>query len=185
MSVVRLLVLGVVRMRGPSHGYAVHRELVGWRVETWTTVKPGSIYHALKQLTKEGKLRESGTEESVEGPGRTLYELTPAGLEEFFTRLDAALGSFQLEELGAGIAFMQTLPRKQVIGRLRDQQRRAAENSARLAAMMPVYAEQADPPHTADLLSLWSGNLATTADWTRQMVERLERGEYRMADEVA
>ncbi|MDB5059778.1 MAG: hypothetical protein JWO59_3250, partial [Chloroflexi bacterium] len=79
MSVIRLVVLGVIRMRGQAHGYAVHRELLSWRVETWTTVKPGSIYHALKQLAKEGKLRAAGTEESTEGPGRTLYALTHEG----------------------------------------------------------------------------------------------------------
>src|SRR5262245_41094849 len=105
MSVVRLLVLGVVRARGRVHGYAVHRELLSWRIETWTRVRPGSIYHALKQLTREGKLRAAGAEESAEGPDRTLYRLTPAGAAEFRRRLAAALSSFAPEELGAGIAF--------------------------------------------------------------------------------
>ncbi len=36
MSVVRLLVLGIVRMHGRAHGYVVHRELLSWKVETWT-----------------------------------------------------------------------------------------------------------------------------------------------------
>ncbi len=54
---VRLLVLGVVRLLGEAHGYAVHRELMSWRVDTWTAVKPPSIYHAVKQLEREDKLR--------------------------------------------------------------------------------------------------------------------------------
>ncbi|PRC53075.1 PadR family transcriptional regulator, partial [Mycobacterium sp. ITM-2017-0098] len=53
---VRLLVLGVVRRHGEANGYGVHRELMGWRVDTWTAVKPPSIYHAVKQLAREGKL---------------------------------------------------------------------------------------------------------------------------------
>jgi DNA-binding PadR family transcriptional regulator len=183
MSVVRLVVLGVMRMRGQAHGYAVHRELLSWRVETWTSVKPGSIYHALKQLTKEGKLRAAGTEESTEGPGRTLYELTEAGGAEFRQLLDAALTSIQLEELGAGVAFMQTLPRQHVIDRLKEQHRRATEISRGLENMMPMFPQRDAPPHTQDLLALWSAAVGATARWTAQLIRRLEAGEYVMAGE--
>src|SRR4051812_37431045 len=114
MSDVRLFVLGVVRLRGQAHGYAVHRELRAWNVEAWTDVKLGSIYHALKQLTKEGKLRTAGMEDSTAGPERTLYALTADGVDELRRLVDAALGSVRLETLSAGAAFMQTLPRAQV-----------------------------------------------------------------------
>jgi DNA-binding PadR family transcriptional regulator len=181
MSVVRLLVLGVIRMRRQAHGYAVHRELVAWRVETWTSVKPGSIYHALKQLTKEGKLRAVGTEESTEGPGRTLYELTAAGVAEFYELLDAALSSFQMEELGAGVAFMQTRTRQHVLKLLREQHRRATENRDALERLIPTFPNRDEPPHTQDLLALWIGGLAATASWTGALIERLEAGEYKMA----
>jgi DNA-binding PadR family transcriptional regulator len=181
MSVVRLLVLGVIRMRGQAHGYAVHRELLSWKVETWTQVKPGSIYHALKQLTKEGKLRAAGTEQSTEGPGRTLYKLTHEGMAEFRHLLDAALSSFQLEELGAGIAFMQTLPRQHVIELLRQQHREVTKARDRLKKLIPLYPRRDEPPHTQDLLALWSGELAVRAGWTEKLIERLEAGEYVMA----
>ncbi|MGK3968468.1 PadR family transcriptional regulator [Sorangium sp. So ce118] len=185
MSVVRLLVLGVIRMRRQAHGYAVHRELLSWRVETWTSVKPGSIYHALKQLTKEGKLRAVGVEESAEGPGRTLYELTEDGAAEFRQLLDAALSSFELEALGAGVAFMQTLPRQHVIDLLREQHRRATETRDGLERLMPSFPRRDEPPHTQDLLALWSGGLAATASWTEALLRRLEAGEYVMADDAA
>src|SRR5690606_27723982 len=99
MSTVRLLVLGVMRRQQPTHGYAVRQELLSWRADTWTNVKPGSIYHALKQLTQEGKLRALGTEGSSHGPGRTIFELTAAGEDEFRTLMDAALVSIDMEEL--------------------------------------------------------------------------------------
>ena len=63
MNVVRLLVLGILKERRRAHGYAIRRELLSWRVETWTNVKPGSIYHAIRQLAKEGMLKALGTEE--------------------------------------------------------------------------------------------------------------------------
>ncbi|WP_437733945.1 PadR family transcriptional regulator [Sorangium sp. So ce1335] len=185
MSVVRLLVLGVIRMHRRAHGYAVHRELLSWKVETWTSVKPGSIYHALKQLTKEGKLRAVGTEESAEGPGRTLYELTQEGEGELRQLLDAALSSFQMEELGAGVAFMQTLPRRHVIDLLRAQHRRATENRDYLETLIPSFPRRDEPPHTQDLLALWIGGLAATATWTEALIKRLEAGEYVMADDAS
>jgi DNA-binding PadR family transcriptional regulator len=183
MSVVRLFVLGIVRMRGRAHGYAVHRELVDWRIDTWTLVRPGSIYHALKQLSAEGKLRPAGTEPGGRGPGRTVYELTESGEEEFIALLESALTSFQLDELGAGVAFMQELPRRRVLELLRDQHRRSTEARAGLVTMKRRFPERDRPPHTSDLLALWSDALGATARWTATLISRLEAGEYAMADE--
>ncbi|NMN96753.1 PadR family transcriptional regulator [Antrihabitans stalactiti] len=183
MSAVRLLVLGVIRQHQPVHGYAVHRELASWRIETWTNVKPGSVYHALKQLTKEGRLREAGTEASTTGPGRTLYEVTEAGESEFVELLEAALVSIDMEELGAGIAFMQTLPRQQVITLLQEQRRRSVEARDSLTDMKATYPDAYEAPHSRDLLTLWSGSFSAIAAWTDDLVGRLEAGEYRMAGE--
>lgn len=183
MSAVRLLVLGILKTRRRAHGYAVHRELQSWHVETWTTVRPGSIYHALKQLTKEGKLNSVGEEESAEGPARTLYEITKAGSAEFNDRLEAALASFDLEQLGAGIAFVHLLPRDRAVELLRDTSRRAEENQRYLDTLVPNFLDRAAPPHMADLLGLWSGTLAATADRTAGLARRIEAGEYVMAGE--
>jgi DNA-binding PadR family transcriptional regulator len=182
MSVVRLLVLGVIRAQGQAHGYAVQRELMSWKVETWTRVRPGSLYHALKQLEKEGLLEERGTEHG-EGPGRTLYALSDAGDGEFRQLLDKALGSFDLEELGAGVAFMQALPRAHVLKLLRAQQKAATLNRDHLDRWVSDFEDRSQPPHTADLLELWSGSLTATAAWTARIIQRLEAGEYVMAGE--
>ncbi len=178
-----MMILGLVQWMQPVHGYDVRRELLSWNADKWANVQPGSIYHALKQLTKEGKLRAVGTEESDEGPGRTLYELTQEGVAEFHELIEAALSSFQLEELGAGVAFMQTLPRQHVVNLLREQHRRATETRDGLEKMMPAFPRRDGPPHTQDLLSLWCGGLAATASWTERLIQRLEGGEYVMAGE--
>jgi len=183
VNVVRLLVLGILKQRRRAHGYAIRRELLSWRVETWTNVKPGSIYHAIRQLAKEGMLKALGTEESSAGPGRDLYEITRAGTREFTALLEAALASFALEELGSGVAFMQELPRGRVLEILRDQHRRATENRRHLERLIPTFPDRDRPPHTPDLLSLWSGYLAATAQWTAALIKRLEAGDYLMAGE--
>ncbi|MCM6775439.1 PadR family transcriptional regulator [Nocardia sp. CDC159] len=185
MSAVRLLVLGVIRLRQPTHGYAVRQELLSWHAETWTNVKPGSIYHALKQLTAEDKLRALGTEASDKGPGRTLFELTPDGEQEFLQRLESALSSLDMRELGAGVAFMDALPRARVMELLTDQRRRSAEVRDDLLAMVPGFPARPEAPHFPDLLELWSGVFGEFTHWTEQLVRRLESGEYRMADDDA
>ncbi|MFD0363036.1 PadR family transcriptional regulator [Nocardia sp. GCM10030253] len=183
MSAVRLLVLGVMRLRQPTYGYAVRRELLSWRAETWTNVKPGSIYHALKQLTQEGKLSAFGTEGSDQGPGRTLFEVTEAGEAEFRTLMDQALVSVDMEELGAAIAFMDALPRAHVVEKLREQRRRSEAVRTELLAMIPTFPGRYEPPHATDLLELWSGVFGHLAGWTGGLLERLEAGEYRMSEQ--
>ena len=53
-----MMILGMVRILQPVHGYDVRRELLSWNADKWANVQPGSVYHALKKLTDEGALRE-------------------------------------------------------------------------------------------------------------------------------
>jgi DNA-binding PadR family transcriptional regulator len=82
MSATRLLVLGVVRIFQPVHGCSVRRELLTWKVDDWAHVKPGSIYNALRTLTKEGYLEAAGTHTEGSRPERTLYQLTPSSIAQ-------------------------------------------------------------------------------------------------------
>ena len=136
MSTVRLLVLGVVRLHGSAHGYGIHRELMSWRVDTWTAVKPPSIYHTVKRLNAEGLLHDSGSQDSPRGPARVQYRLSEAGEAEFFRLLEAALVSPDIEDLGAGIAFMQALPRDRVRVLLTRQRQIAEQIEAELDEMI-------------------------------------------------
>src|SRR3954462_485143 len=67
MSATRLLVLGAIRIMQPVHGYEVRRELVSWRLEETTNVRPGSIYGAMRTLEKEA--RQGGGGGPPRGPG--------------------------------------------------------------------------------------------------------------------
>lgn len=56
MSAIRLLVLCAVRQHGRAHGYQIRNDLEYWGAHEWSSAKPGSIYHALKQMAKQGVL---------------------------------------------------------------------------------------------------------------------------------
>jgi DNA-binding PadR family transcriptional regulator len=179
MSAVRLLVLGVVRTRGEAHGYAVHRELTSWRVDTWTAVKPPSIYHTVKQLDKEGFLQGSDRRDSPRGPARVAYRLTLAGEDEFHRLLQAALTSPDIEEFGAGIAFMRCLPRGRVEQLLREQLATTQAIDDELEAMKSTWPDPGEPPHAQHLLDLWRGSFASNATWTAAMLARIGGGAFR------
>lgn len=81
---VRLLVLGLLRAK-PMHGYELHHWLETSRADLWADVLPGSIYHALRQMHKEGLVEVQGTEQTG-NRSRAIYAITPAG-ETAFARL--------------------------------------------------------------------------------------------------
>ncbi len=64
MSTTRLLILGVVRIFQPVHGYDVRRELLSWGADKWANVQPGSIYHAVRKMTEEELLSEVATDQT-------------------------------------------------------------------------------------------------------------------------
>ncbi|MFC7330946.1 PadR family transcriptional regulator [Marinactinospora rubrisoli] len=179
MSATRLLVLGVVRRIGRAHGYLVRSELVSWGAEEWANVKWGSIYHALRQLTKEGLLSST---EITEWPGRVDYEITEAGEEEFLRLLRDALRGpeHRADILGAGLALLPALPRSEAVGLLR----------ARLSGLEAQRDEVAgrlerlsggDLPHIGELPRFQLHGIDSAVEWTRGLIERLESGRYAMA----
>src|SRR6478609_9086405 len=87
MSTTRLLVLGVVRIMQPAHGYLLRQELLSWNVQTWANVQPGSIYSALRTLTASGFLEEVGSQPTGSKAARTAYRLAATGEAEFLRLL--------------------------------------------------------------------------------------------------
>ncbi|TQM45504.1 PadR family transcriptional regulator [Pseudonocardia cypriaca] len=177
MSATRLLVLGIVRGYGRAHGYRIGNDLLSWGADEWANVKWGSIYHALRSLTEGGFLLDHN-----DIPGRTEYELTERGETEFMKLLRDALRRPQPrpDALGAALAMLPSLPREEAIALLRE--RLGALEAARDKARAQVDA-LVDPPHVRELFGMWEHSAATSAEWTRGVIERLEGGAYPMAGE--
>ncbi|NYI07462.1 PadR family transcriptional regulator [Allostreptomyces psammosilenae] len=180
MSATRLLVLGVVRGYGRAHGYLVRHELVSWGAQDWANVKWGSIYHALRQLAKEGLLSST---EIAQWPGRVDYEITERGDEEFLRLLRDALArpEHRPDMLGAALVLLPALPRAEAVALLRE--RLDALEAERDAAEADAGRSGGDAVHLRELPRLWAHAAETGAAWTRGLIERLERGDYTMAGE--
>ncbi|WP_216215051.1 PadR family transcriptional regulator [Amycolatopsis aidingensis] len=186
MSATRLLVLGLVRMYGKAHGYQVRRELQTWSADKWASIHPGSIYHALKKMTTEGLLEQVETERGGAGPERVAYRLTGTGETEFQVLLGQALAEPGPggQDLSAAVTLMTTLPRKQLINLLNLQLVRleAHERSARL--LLEEGVGWGAPDHVAELYRLWQRLADAQVGWLRELIGRLEAGEYVLADDA-
>ncbi|MEK8130752.1 PadR family transcriptional regulator [Paenibacillus filicis] len=183
MSSVRLLVLGVILRRGITHGYGVHQDLTSWRADTWTSVKPGSIYHAMDKLEAQGMIRAEHSGDSVKrGPSRTEYTLTPEGKAEFRSLLEEALKSHDFQYLAAGIAFMEMLPRHQVIALL-EERLTAVQQSAAFLRTLPTEALPSDPSKHPELVGLWAGYMDYAVAATQTLLQSLQSGKYAFIDE--
>jgi DNA-binding PadR family transcriptional regulator len=172
-----LLVLGVVRGYGRAHGYLIGNDLLSWGAGEWANVKWGSIYHALKQLTKSGFLIEEWQK-----PSRTDYVLTERGEEEFRRLLGDAITrpEHRPDLLGAGLALLPALSRDEAITLLEG--RLAALEAARDAALAERRVP-GRPGHVQELFGLWEHNADSGIAWTRGLVERLRAGAHPMAGE--
>jgi DNA-binding PadR family transcriptional regulator len=180
-SSTRLLVLGVVRIFQPVHGYDVRRELMSWHAEEWANVAPGSIYNALKTLAKEGCLEIVGTKAVGGRPERTTYKLTPRGEVECSEILRDTLWTVRMptDPLVAAISLMGFIDRKELTSAL---EARAAQIEGQLKHAEYVIAAIDDietPDHVREMMRLIYARVGAELEWSRALRDRLAAGEYR------
>ncbi|WP_030709456.1 PadR family transcriptional regulator [Streptomyces sp. NRRL F-2580] len=186
MSAIRLLVLGAVRQHGRAHGYQVRNDLEYWGAHEWSNTKPGSIYHALKQMAKQGVLHAHEVAPSAAGgPPRTEYEVTDAGREEYFKLLREALAAFdqKTDLLSAAIGFMVDLPRAEVLALLGE---RLEKLAAWRTSVTDYYTPEEGPQalgHIGEIMHRWVHSADAEAEWTRGLIARIEAGAYSFAGE--
>lgn len=184
MSTDRLLVLGSILRRGISHGYAVYSDIISWHAETWTNVKPGSIYHALDKLESQGMTRSANSEVNVKlGPSRKEYTVTTQGETEFRALLESALVSNDIQQFSVGIAFMDMLSRPRVIALLQ-QRRIALEQSLHFLRSLPTEERPPDPSKHPELVGIWVRYVENEAASTERILVSVQAGKYEFKSEL-
>ena len=191
MSATRLLVLGVIRTMQPVHGYEVRRELVSWRIDATTNVKPGSVYGAIRTLEKDGCLAVHAREGGDTRPERTTYVLTGEGEKEFQLLLREAWWTVTAakEPLIPALTLMLFLPRAELI---RAVQARIGALEGELDAMAfgraairdgATGADGGVPEHVRELYDFMTARMRAELEWSRRFQRRLREGAYRFAGE--
>src|SRR6185437_3686900 len=187
MSTTRLVVLGAVRVFQPVHGYFLRRELMTWQVDEWANINPGSIYNALRTLTREGFLAEVDTEAEGARPARTTYRLTSDGEQEFLSLLRQALWqveTFDPTPIHASLSFMWALTRREVIDAF---EHRINDIDAKILAsgyaIEQVLDSETTPNFVREMFDLTTARLRGEQEWARALVKRLRDGDYVFSDE--
>jgi DNA-binding PadR family transcriptional regulator len=193
MSPTRLLVLGVVRILQPVHGYDVRRELLSWQLDERVNVQPGSIYSALKTLEKDGLIAVTPSTPTEGRPARTEYQITAEGEKEFAVLLRAHWWRVQhpAEPLAPALCLMPFMPRAELVAAL---QSRAAQLEGQLSEMAflratikdgDTGADGAIPEHVREIVDFFSSRSQAELEWTRRLVRKLRNGDYQFVDETA
>ncbi|HEU5267425.1 MAG TPA: PadR family transcriptional regulator [Jatrophihabitans sp.] len=186
MSATRLLVLGAIRILAPVHGYDVRRELLSWRLEELTNIKPGSIYSAIRTLEKDGCIAVHAREGGDNRPERTMYVITGEGEKEFQLLLRETWWTVRsaTEPLIPALCLMPFLPRDELIGAL---QARLGTLRGQLDSMSffrrtvrdgATGADGDVPEHVREIIDFVMSKQRAEIDWTRSFVRRLQDGKY-------
>jgi DNA-binding PadR family transcriptional regulator len=173
MSSTRLLVLGAVRTFQPVHGYLVRRELLRWQVDRWAQLNQGSVYNALRALSRDGYLDAIETERGLTGSARTRYQLTEDGESELERLVRDALWSVDPtspERLLAGLSFIGTLSRDEV--------RAALEHRVARIDESPL-----DPELRSEALLVLDARMRAERGWAEGLARRVRDGAYAFAGE--
>lgn len=85
----KFVVLSLLRMK-EMHGYEMQNIIQTTKMEQWTNILSGSLYHAINKLEKEGKI-EAVREERTGARIRKVYRITEKGEKEFQNELRRAL----------------------------------------------------------------------------------------------
>jgi DNA-binding PadR family transcriptional regulator len=77
-----LVILGVLH-RGNFHPYEIKRRLLNAMVQCYTDVDVGTLYYAIRQLSKARLITAVSRERVARGGMRTVYAITPKGKQRF------------------------------------------------------------------------------------------------------
>jgi DNA-binding PadR family transcriptional regulator len=169
-----MLILGVLAER-PMHGYEIQQWMSGSRTDLWADVKPGSLYHALKQLDAEGLIRVAEVISQGER-SRTVYRITRAGraeLRSLITKGWARPPSSYPADLYTLVTFSRALPRTAVRAyavALREQVLQTLEEW-RTGGQRKLAATSNDPLIAA-MIKNGEAHLAADADLLAAIAER-------------
>ena len=81
---LKTFILGVMnQIPKPMSGYELITIANNWNYDHYIKATNASFYYTLKQLEREGFLRESGTQQEGNRPEKTIYRLATQGKKEF------------------------------------------------------------------------------------------------------
>jgi DNA-binding PadR family transcriptional regulator len=106
----------------PMHPYEMYQTLIQRSEDHVVKVRPGSLYHAVERLARDGLVRSVGTEREGNRPERTTYEITEGGQLALSERVSEIIGTpvNEYPEFPVAIGEAHNLPTETVAQLLRN-----------------------------------------------------------------
>ncbi|MBP0457818.1 PadR family transcriptional regulator [Streptomyces montanisoli] len=173
----------------PMHPYEMFSLLKERHEDHIVKVRPGSLYHTVERLARDGLAVSCGTAKAGNRPERTTYEITQVGRavlsEQVSVMLDSPVNEYPRFPLALGES--HNLPRDQVVGHLTHRAERLTEMVDEADRYLAGLRESDVPEaywFVADYLRTIQ---AAERDWLRALIIRLHNEElpwpYRTTDQ--
>ncbi|GAB3924131.1 PadR family transcriptional regulator [Microlunatus endophyticus] len=118
------LAVSVLSLLGqrPMHPYEMYSVMLERHEDALVKVRPGSLYHAVERLERDGLVKSLGTDRPTGRPERTVYEATLEGHEALLDWVRSGLRQWQPEfpQFPLALALANNLPADTVVGLLEE-----------------------------------------------------------------
>lgn len=180
-------ILGLLQEH-PLHGYELRKQL-GLRLGGLRAFSYGSLYPALRRLTRAGLIVEADDEGALEAPevtawprrgrrGRRVYRITAEGKERFAEMIvDAGPQAWDDGSFGVHLAFFSRTPAETRMRILEGRRRAVEERREGLRSTLGRTGEQIDR-YTRELHRLGLEGTEREVRWLNELIatERAEQG---------
>jgi DNA-binding PadR family transcriptional regulator len=140
-----IAVLALLR-EAPMHPYQMQRLLHLRHKDELLALKRGSLYHAIRRLSRDGLIEVEKTAREGNRPERTSYRLTPTGLKAFLDVLRKILATPRREpsECMAAMSFLVHLDPEEAGHFLDERDKKLSREIAQLAAGIAAASERVE-----------------------------------------
>ncbi len=180
---LELAILGLLH-EAPVHGYELRKQL-GVRLGGFRLFSYGSLYPALRRLTRAGLIAEDPAPEPEPGAwgsrrGKRVYRITAEGKERFAELLsDSGPAAWDDESFGVHLAFFSRTPAEARMRILEGRRRAVEERREGLRSAVSQAADRIDR-YTLQLHQLGHDSCEREVRWLNELIEN-ERAEQRDA----
>jgi DNA-binding PadR family transcriptional regulator len=164
----------------PMHPYEISTTLRTRGKETSIKLNYGSLYSVVESLQKHGLIAARETTREGRRPERTVYEITPAGQDEFEDWLAELLSTpaRDFTSLEAGLSLMPGLPPDEVARLLAERADKLHMEIASLDAMFAFAAERKLPEIFSVESQFRRAMLAAEVEFVARLVEDIRSGAF-------
>jgi DNA-binding PadR family transcriptional regulator len=129
------------------HPYEIAATLKMRRKEQSIKLRYGSLYTVIEGLQKEGLIVAKEIVREGRRPERTIYEITPAGLERMRSWMRNLLGTPVKEypQFEAALSLLPAVPPAEATALLEERARRLGESAEELRAVLEVVTKVVEP----------------------------------------